>query len=43
MIEEMTTLDDNDTWDLVSRPIGKKAIGCKWVFPVEMNPDGTVA
>ncbi|KAA0033069.1 Cysteine-rich RLK (RECEPTOR-like protein kinase) 8 [Cucumis melo var. makuwa] len=32
MIEEMTALDDNDTWDLVSRPAGKKAIGCKWCF-----------
>lgn len=43
MIEEMTALDDNGTWDLVSRPAGKKAIGCKWVFAVKMNPDGTVA
>ena len=34
---------DNGTWDLVSRPAGKKAIGCKWVFAVKMNPDGTVA
>ena len=43
MIEEMTALDDNGTWDLVSRPAGKKAVGCKWVFAVKMNPNGTVA
>ena len=43
MIEEMTALDDNGTWDSVSRPAGKKVIGYKWVFAVKMNPDGTVA
>ena len=24
-------------------PIGKKAIGCRWVFSVKFNPDGSVA
>ena len=24
-------------------PIGKKAIGCKWMFAVKVNPDGSVA
>ncbi|KAA0038222.1 Copia protein [Cucumis melo var. makuwa] len=42
MIEEMTALYDNGTWDLVSRPIGKKAIGCKWVFSLKVNTNGTV-
>lgn len=43
MIEEMTALDDNGTWDLVSLPAGKRVIGCKWVFTVKVNPDGSVA
>ena len=43
MIEEMTTFDDNGTWDLVSRPAGKKVIGCKWMFSVKVNSDGTMA
>ena len=43
MIEEMTALNDNDTWNLVSRPAGKKVIGCKWMFAVKMNLDGAVA
>ena len=34
MVDEMQALDDNGTWDLVSLPIGKKAIGCRWVFVV---------
>ena len=39
----MQALDDNDTWDLVPLPTGKKVIGCRWVFAVEFNPDKYVA
>ena len=39
----MQALDDNCTWDLVPLPIGKKAIGCHWVFAVKFNPYGSVA
>lgn len=42
MIEEMDALDKNGTWDLVDLPTGKKAIGCKWVFNVKVNPDGSI-
>ena len=43
MIEEMDALNGNGTWNLVQLPIGKKAIGCRWVFLVNVNPDGSVA
>ena len=43
MVEEMQALDDNDTWNLVQLHAGKKAIGCRWVFAVKVNPDGSVA
>ena len=39
----MQALDDNGTWDLVPLPTGKKAIGCRWVFAIMFNPDGSVA
>ena len=39
----MQTLDDNGTWDLVPLPTGKKVIGCRWVFAVKDNPDGSDA
>ena len=39
----MHALDDNGTWDFLPLPIGKKAIGCHWVFEVKFNPDGSVA
>ena len=41
MIEEMDVLIDNGTWDLVRLPVGKKAIGFRWVFIVKVNPDGS--
>ena len=34
---------DNGIWDMVSSPTEKKAIGCKWVFVIKVNSDGTVA
>ena len=43
MIEEMNALTDNGTRDLVRLPTGKKAIGCRWVFIVKVNPDGSIA
>ena len=30
--KEMESLHKNKTWDLVTLPKGKKAIGCKWVY-----------
>ncbi|KAL4347437.1 hypothetical protein GQ457_17G004910 [Hibiscus cannabinus] len=32
MVEEMESLQKNQTWELVRLPEGKKAIGCKWVY-----------
>ena len=43
MMDEMQALDDNGTWDLVSLPIGKKAIGFRWVFAVKFNLDGSIS
>lgn len=36
-VEEMMTLDKNGTWSLVDLPMGKKAIGCNWVFVVKLQ------
>ncbi len=43
MDEEMAALDANKTWELVPLPEGKKAIGCKWVYKVKHNSDGSIS
>lgn len=40
---EYDALIQNDTWELVSLPPGRKAIGYKWLFKVKQNSDGTIA
>lgn len=40
MIEEITSLKENDTWTLVDLPIRKKVVGCKWVFAIKVNHYG---
>ena len=32
----------NHTWDLVHKPAGTSIVGCRWVFTVKQNPDGTI-
>lgn len=39
---EYDALIANSTWELCSLPPGRKAIGCKWLFKIKKNPDGTI-
>jgi histone deacetylase 1/2 len=43
MDEEMAALDANAIWELVALPKDKNAIGCKWVYKVKHNADGSVS
>ena len=40
MNEEMTALSENATWSLVTRPLEKTIVGCRWVYIVKYLPDG---
>lgn len=40
MSEEMQSIQENETWDLVELPAGSKAIGCKWVFKRKEDASG---
>jgi len=40
--KELTALSANNTWTLVPLPLGKKAIGCRWVYKVKHRSDGTI-
>ncbi|CAL1371426.1 unnamed protein product [Linum trigynum] len=42
MEEELNALLESQTWDLVTLPPGKRAIGCKWVYKTKLKPDGAV-
>jgi hypothetical protein len=37
MDEEITSIENNDTWKLVPRPSGKKPIGFKWIYKERNN------
>ena len=43
MASEITALEANHTWQLVSLPPGKQTVGCKWVYRIKYNPDGSIA
>jgi len=42
MDEELSTLQLNQTWTLTLLPDGQKPIGCKWVYKIKYNSDGSV-
>jgi hypothetical protein len=42
MIEEMQSIEDNQTWSLADLPTDRRAIGLKWVFKVKHDADGNV-
>ena len=39
---EYKALIENETWELVTPPINRKPIGCKWVFKAKQGSDGSV-
>ncbi|KAH0674692.1 hypothetical protein KY284_014877 [Solanum tuberosum] len=42
MTQEFEALHANHTWDLLPLPLGKRAIGCKWVYRVKHKADGSI-
>lgn len=39
---ELGNMEMNKTWSVVSLPQGKNVVGCKWVFTIKYNADGTI-
>lgn len=35
MLDELASIEDNDTWRLADPPIGHHPVGLKWVFKVK--------
>jgi hypothetical protein len=42
MLEEMSSIEDSNTWELTNLPRGHKAIGLKWVFKVKRDENGKI-
>jgi hypothetical protein len=42
MLDEMASIEDNDTWSLVDLPSGHRPIGLKWVFKVKRDERGAI-
>jgi len=42
MGEEITTLEQNQTWDLVAKPKDVKPVSCKWVYKIKRRLDGSI-
>jgi hypothetical protein len=40
MKEELSLIDNNETWELVPRPKGNNVIDTKWVFRKKFDEDG---
>ena len=42
MQKEMKSIEENDVWDIVELPKGKKAVGCRWVYKKKIGSDGSI-
>ena len=42
MKEELDALSKNHTWDLVTLPLGKSVVGCKWIYKIKTRSNGSI-
>lgn len=42
MDEELSALHKTNTWDLVPLPPSKSVVGCRWVYKIKTNSDGSI-
>ena len=42
MNDEMESIRTNQVWDLVDLPLGRKAIGNKWVLKIKRRANGSI-
>ena len=40
--EEMGALERNEIWEIVERPKDQKTMGCRWIYTVKYQVDGTL-
>ncbi|XP_068309849.1 uncharacterized protein [Pyrus communis] len=42
MQDELHALDQHKTWSIETLPKGKKTVGCRWIYKVKFNSDGSI-
>ncbi|CAI7782320.1 unnamed protein product [Closterium sp. NIES-54] len=42
MESELKSIEENNTWELVELPEGRKAITSKWLFKIKSDADGNI-
>ena len=42
MQQEIDSLQEHDVYELTELPRGRRAVGCKWVFKIKHNADGSI-
>jgi len=42
ILKKMRALEKNHTWSVMPLLTGKNIVGCKWLFTVKYNSDGSV-
>ncbi|RVW17830.1 Retrovirus-related Pol polyprotein from transposon TNT 1-94 [Vitis vinifera] len=40
--DEIDALEKNRTWTITDLPVGKRPVGCKWIFTIKYKADGSV-
>ncbi|RVW82011.1 Retrovirus-related Pol polyprotein from transposon RE1 [Vitis vinifera] len=40
--DEIDALEKNGTWTITNLPVGKRPVGCKWIFTIKYKADGSV-
>ena len=43
MVEELRSIEKNETWQMVNLPSNKRVIDVKWVYKTKMKPNGEIA
>ena len=42
MKEELDALSKNHIWNLVTLPLGKSVVGCKWIYKIKTCSNGSI-
>ena len=42
MKEKLDALSKNHTWDLVTLPLRKFMVGCKWIYKIKTRSNGSI-